>query len=137
MTATKKEPVIIQTAACYICHRTVEMSALYPGADLILCEVHSLVVHDAVAEQHRLAALRALIGRAEVEEAIDTNGCRYFKHIAPKPRKPQPISYDDDGTPRFLDTGSPHGQTVRPEVDRILGGSDPRLGQYRVTDDGE
>ena len=43
-----------------------------------------------------------------------------------------PVLYDDDGTPRYRDTASPHGVTVRPEVDTLLGGSDPRMNGYRV-----
>jgi hypothetical protein len=139
MAAEKKKPVVtgkdmpvIETAACFVCNSVIETTPRMRGADFILCVVHSAVLHDTVPEQHRLRALRELINRAEVEDSIDHPvGVRYFKHIAPKPRKPQPISYDDDGTPRYRDMSTPHGLTFRPGIDIVQGGGDPRLNAYR------
>jgi hypothetical protein len=53
--------------------------------------------------------------------------------LAQAPLKPPPpaiLGYDDDGFKRFRDPSSPHGQTVRPEVDTLLG-DDPRLNKWR------
>jgi len=59
----------------------------------------------------------------------------WFAQVPLTPPKPQPVAYDDDGFPRYLDSSSPHGQTVRPEVDILLG-DDPRLAAYRNEETG-
>jgi hypothetical protein len=131
MAAEKKKPAT-EMAACFVCNSTVEVTPRAKGADYIACVIHSAIVHDTVPEQHRLAALRARIIRGELEESIDHPvGVRHWREVAPKPRAPRPVSYDDDGTPRYRDSGSPHGLTFRPGIDIVQGGGDPRLNAYR------
>jgi hypothetical protein len=73
-------------------------------------------------ERIQLRELEGQIRQGQLTLAPDG----WLTTVAPKPVPPQPIYYDDDGTPRFRDPSSPHGLTLRPEVDTLLG-DDPRL----------
>jgi hypothetical protein len=76
-----------------------------------------------------------LMGRMTAELEPETL-VTWLTQVPLKPRPPHPVAYDDDGFKRFLDTGSPHGQTIRPEVDTLIG-DDPRLDKYRINEVGD
>jgi hypothetical protein len=96
------------------------------------CVVHRRMLTLSARERTQLRELEGLMLQNQLALADDG----WLTPIAPTPRPPQPIAWDDDGTPRFRDMSSPHGQTVRPEVDTLIG-DDPRLDKYRVDEVGE
>jgi hypothetical protein len=122
---------------CLICAATpVEPSTEGVGASYAFCAGHLATLHDTPAQRARLRQVQADVMTKRVAIAVDANGTGWFHHMPPDPPKPHPVAYDDDGFPRFLDTASPHGQTIRPEVDTLIG-DDPRLDKYRVDEVGE
>lgn len=123
---------------CKVCGEGIETTPTSRGADYyLLCPTHGRVLNDSPREREILRAVAAEVARGQVEQSIDANGCRYFKRIPPKPPRPGIVLWDDDGVGRTIDTASPHGVSVRPDRDRIFGGSDPRLDQYRDTPEGD
>jgi hypothetical protein len=97
-----------------------------------ICAVHRAALRFTIHERQQLRELEGLMLQCQLALADDG----WLTPVAQKPRPPQPIAWDDDGTPRFRDMSSPHGQTVRPEVDTLIG-DDPRLDKYRVDEVGE
>jgi hypothetical protein len=116
---------------CKVCGESIETTPTSRGADYYLCPRHSSVLNDSPREQFLLRNVAQQVARGQVEHGIDTTGVRYFRRLEPQAPPQRPVSYDDDGTPRFLSTSSPHGQTFRPGVDRCFGGSDERLSELR------
>ncbi|MGA8649230.1 MAG: hypothetical protein WB677_01145 [Xanthobacteraceae bacterium] len=97
-----------------------------------LCRIHRAAVRFTDYERQQLRGVEGMILQGQLALADDG----WLTPIAPTPRPPQPIYYDDDGTPRYRDMSSPFGLTVRPEVDTLIG-DDPRLNKYRdEADDG-
>jgi hypothetical protein len=102
--------------------------------DTFVCEYHgdllrvsmTLATHERVLTTQLLQDL--LLGR----RSLTAEGT--LRQMPPPPLKPQPIAYDDDGTPRYRDPSSPHGLTVRPDRDKLFG-DDPRLDKYRIDDE--
>lgn len=95
-----------------------------------LCTLHRKALRFTIPERQQLREMEGLMLQGQLALADDG----WLTPIAPAPRKPQPIAYDDDGTPRYRDPSSPHGQTIRPEVDTLLG-DDPRLTRYREAEE--
>jgi hypothetical protein len=94
------------------------------------CPVHRGMLTLSANERAQLRELSGMLQQGQL--AIDGSG--WLRSIPPKPLPPQPIYYDDDGVGRFRDPSSPHGMTIRPELDTLMG-DDPRLDKYRMTDD--
>jgi hypothetical protein len=95
-----------------------------------VCRIHRAMLTASAIERAHLAELGSLIARQHL--VLDAAG--WLTPVPLKPPKPRPIAIDDDGFERFRDMSSPHGQTVRPEVDTLIG-DDPRLDKYRATED--
>ena len=100
-----------------------------------LCAVHRAALRFTIRERSQLRELEGLMLQGQLALADDG----WLTHVAQQPRPPQPVAYDDDGFQRFRDPSSPHGQTIRPERDTLLG-DDPRLDKSRIDeadDDGQ
>jgi hypothetical protein len=99
-----------------------------------LCTTHRAALRFTIRERQQLRELEGLMLQGQL--ALSNDG--WLANVAPTPPPPQPVAYDDDGFKRFRDTASPHGQTIRPEVDTLIG-DDPRLDKYRIKelDDGQ
>jgi hypothetical protein len=95
-----------------------------------LCTTHRAALRFTIRERTQLRELEGLMLQGQLALADDG----WLTPVAPTPRKPQPIAYDDDGFARYRDPSSPHGQTVRPERDTLLG-DDPRLTAYREAEE--
>ena len=95
-----------------------------------VCATHRAALRFTIRERTQLRELDGLILQGQLALADDG----WLTPVAPKPRPPQPVAYDDDGFKRFRDPSSPHGLTVRPEVDTLLG-DDPRLTAYREAEE--
>jgi hypothetical protein len=96
------------------------------------CAVHRRILTLSARERTQLRELSGLIQQGQL--AIDAAG--WLTQVPPKSRPPHPVAHDDDGFPRYIDTASPHGQTIRPGVDTLIG-DDPRLDKYRGDEVGE
>jgi hypothetical protein len=127
--------------SCAICHERLMMPP--PGADAGLCPNLQCLHPGAWAPQRvrDFAAIARLVflGQKTVVEVEDaTGGIVWLAQVPLKPPRPAIVAIDDDGFVRVRDTASPHGQTIRPGVDTLIG-YDPRLDKYRieVCDDGE
>ena len=100
-----------------------------------LCAVHRAALRFTIRERTQLRELEGLM----LQEQLALSDDGWLTPVTPKPRPPQPVAYDDDGFKRYRDPSSPHGLTVRPEVDTLIG-DDPRLTKYRIDeadDDGQ
>jgi hypothetical protein len=98
------------------------------------CAVHRRILTLSARERTQLRELSGLIQQGQL--AIDAAG--WLTQVPPKTPRPAIVAIDDDGFVRVRDTASPHGQTIRPEVDTLIG-DDPRLDRYRIKelDDGQ
>jgi hypothetical protein len=127
------------TIRCAACH--VPLLVPPAGATAGLC-VGLSCIQPAVITSQRLRDFNLVMGMvlsgrmtAELEpETLVT----WLTQVPLKPPRPSIVGYDDDGFIRYRDTGSPHGQTIRPGVDTLIG-DDPRLDKYRdeAGDDGQ
>jgi hypothetical protein len=124
------------TKRCAVCHTHLLMAPI--GATAGLCPglscIQPAVLTGERLRDFNLVASMILSGRMTAELEPETL-VTWLTQIPLKPPKPQPLYYDDDGTPRFRDMSSPFGLTMPPEVDSLIG-SDPRLDKFRG-DDGE
>lgn len=128
------------TKRCAVCHTHLMMAPI--GATAGLCPGLSCIQPAVLTSQRlrdfNLVASMILSGRMSAELEPETL-VTWLTQVPPKPPRPEIVGYDDDGFIRLRDMSSPHGQTIRPEVDTLLG-EDPRLDKYRVDevgDDGE
>jgi hypothetical protein len=117
------------TIKCVACHTVL----LTPptGKTAGLCPSMQCLVPGEVTPQ-RLRDYTAfmgmvLSGRMLWEYEPETFSFWFVQKLAQAPI-PRPVSYDDDGTPRYLDTASPHSQTIRPGIDHGIGGDDDLYG---------
>jgi hypothetical protein len=125
------------TIRCAACHTPLLMPPL--GASAGLCVSLSCIQPDVITAG-RLRDFNAvmrmvLTGRMTAELEPETL-VTWLTQVPPKPPRPAIVGYDDDGFVRLRDTASPHGQTIRPGVDTLIG-DDPRLDKYRVDEVGE
>jgi hypothetical protein len=110
---------------CRICTETpVERSSDGVGADYAFCPAHLALLHDTPAQRAMLLHVKQDLDLKRVAVAVDANGVGWFHQLPPQGPKPHPVSYDDDGFARYVDTASPHGVTVRPGVDHGIGGDE-------------
>ena len=100
---------------CRVCRRAMP-AAIVPGAQWRLCIRHAAALTESVEHQRILRELREMIARNQLSLVADAAGA-WLVPIAPKPPKPQPVFYDDDGTPRYRDLSNPLGMTSRPDID--------------------
>jgi hypothetical protein len=117
------------TLKCVACHKVL----LTPptGKTAGLCpQMQCLAPGEATPERLRdyVNFMRlVMIGRMVFEYEPETYVYWFWQKPIEAPR-PRPVSYDDDETPRYLDTASPHGQTIRPGIDHGIGGDDDLYG---------
>jgi hypothetical protein len=120
---------------CALCHVELLMPPLGKTAGLcpgLSCIQPAVLTRQRVRDSN-LAANLILSGKMTAELEPETL-VTWLTQVPLQAPKPQPIAYDDDGFARYRDPLSPHGQTVRPERDTLLG-DDPRLAAYREAEE--
>jgi hypothetical protein len=123
---------------CRACKTQVKHTASAQGAVFVLCPIHAAAVRFDRRAQEVVRVVAADVAQERVVLVHDADGAGWGHPVPPKPPRPAIVGYDDDGFVRLRDTASPHGQTIRPEVDTLIG-DDPRLDRYRIKelDDGQ
>ena len=121
----KQQPEKPIPAKCRICTATpVDPSTQGAGADYALCAGHLVVLHDTPAQRATLLHVKQDLELKRAAVSVDANGTGWFHQLPPQGPKPHPVSYDDDGFARYVDTASPHGVTMRSGIDHGIGGDD-------------
>jgi hypothetical protein len=95
-----------------------------------VCLAHHKMLTPSHEERAQARELNGLIRQGQLAIGIDG----WLAPIPAKQQRPAPCMYEDNGTPRFIQPGAPAGVTPLPG-DLVLGGSDPALDMYRMTDD--
>jgi hypothetical protein len=105
-----------------VCGKPVEPAPESKQAQWALCLIHACIatepLHQRVAMQQLVDGLR----RETLTLVLDAAGSGWLRKVELQAPPKQAARYDNDGTPRYIDTASPHGFTIRPGVDNLVGG---------------
>jgi hypothetical protein len=103
--------------SCRICAAAVTAPPPKDNPQWVLCrECAGIAKWDS---RQWLAAkqIAEMTDREQLNITVDEAANLWLSQRPPPTPKPQPVSYDDDGFPRYLDTASATGVTPRPGVD--------------------
>jgi hypothetical protein len=120
---------------CAACHVELLMPPLGKTAGLcpgLSCIQPAVLTGARLRDFNRVAGM--ILRGAMTAELEPETLVTWLAQVPPKPPRPAPCIYEDNGTPRFIQPGAPAGVTPLPG-DLVLGGSDPALDKYRMTDD--
>jgi hypothetical protein len=123
---------------CRICSAALDPVAESRGAIYGLCLIHACIATEPLHQRLALGQIIDELRRDHLRIVLDANGAGWLRKVEPKPAPRSPAFYDDDGTPRYTDTASPHGLTIRPELDNLVGGNlSERLEKLRTPEAGD
>jgi hypothetical protein len=107
--------------ACRICAAAVTAPPPIANPTWVLCSADAGIAKWDSRQWLAAKQIAEMVDREQLDIVVDPANNLWLSQKPPPTPKPQAVSYDDDGFPRYLDTASPHGVTPRPGHDHGIG----------------